>query len=118
MNLIASVVLFVLILFVVVCVQVRRNRLSMKYAFLWIVLSAVLLVLALIPGFLDKLAHALGFEVTSNMIFFIAIFVLMIIALSLTMIVSEQSKKIVCLSQEVSILKKELKEVGEEKQQD
>ena len=34
------------------------------------------------------------------------------------MIVSEQAKKIVCLIQGVSILKKELKEVGEEKQQD
>lgn len=105
-----SVIIAVFLLIIVILNLIRKNRLNMKYALLWIILSAVLLLTALIPGLLDSLASFLGFEVTSNMVFFIAIFVVLIILLSLSMIVSEQSRKITLLIQELSLVKKQLRE--------
>ena len=56
-----------------------------------------------------QIANMLGFELLSNMIFFITVGILFIICFSLTIIVSNLNKKIVQLSQEIALLKKERK---------
>lgn len=114
-----GLIIILVILLLAILNMIRNEKISMRYAFLWIILTVVLLIAAIAPGFLDTLAGWLGFEVTSNMIFVVAIFLLLVISISLTRIVSEQSMSITLLIQEVSLLKKELKETQgstEEKQ--
>ena len=94
---------------------IRKNKLNMKYALLWIVLSILMVIALLIPDFLFKLSNLLGFEVMSNMLYLIAILVLLLICISLTIFISKQSSMITLLTQEVSMLKSKIKE--EDKQE-
>lgn len=103
------VVVFAIVIFNLV----RRNKLSMKYALVWLGTAFAMLVAVLIPNFLDFVAKILGFELVSNMLFLVGMLVLMCISLSLTMIVSKQSNMIKLLTQEISMLKSQ--EKGESK---
>lgn len=103
------VVVFAIVIFNLV----RRNKLSMKYALVWLATAFAMLVAVLIPNFLDLAAKLLGFELVSNMLFLIGMLLLMCISLSLTMIVSKQSNMIRLLTQEISMLKSQ--EKGESK---
>ena len=106
-----SLIIILVILLLAILNMIRNGKMSMRYAFLWIMLTLILLIAAIAPGFLDTLSGWLGFEVTSNMIFVVAIFVLLIIEIYLTRIVSEQSLSITLLIQEISLLKKEIREL-------
>jgi hypothetical protein len=80
----------------------------MKYATLWLIASFIIFIMALFPSLLEILNYVFKFEVISNMIFFCGFILLAFIIFSLTIIVSSQSKKVRILTQEVSILKKEI----------
>ena len=104
-NLKLSVLIFVLILLLTVIVLLRKGKFSTKYAIIWIFACFILLLLVIFPGILSFLAGILGFEMHSNMIFSIFIGILLFLALSLTIIVSNQKEKINMLIQEVSLLR-------------
>lgn len=83
---------------------VKRKQLTMKYSFLWIILLFVVLLCAILPIIPYRISDILGFETPANFIFLVAIFFLLAIALSLSIIVSKQQRKITTLIQEVAIL--------------
>ncbi len=99
--------LFTLIIIIFIINLIRKNRLNLKYSLVWLFTTTIMLIISLIPNFLEKIAHLLGFELVSNMIFVMGILLLLLVTISLTVIVSGQSDKIRLLIQEVSILKKE-----------
>lgn len=95
------------VIFAILCL-IRKEKINIKYAIIWLLLFGVLALLLIIPNLLTNITKLLGFEVSSNMIFAIIISVLIIISISLTAIVSTQDRKIRKLIQEVSIIKKEI----------
>ncbi len=97
-----------LLLFVYVIHLVKHERLQLKYSLLWLALGASVLVLALIPGPLFTLGQMLGFETTSNFIFFTGFMFLLLIALSLSAIVSKQATAIKNLTQRIAIIECEI----------
>lgn len=105
-NLVLIASIFILCIIILLLFFIKRERISLKYGIIWLLLFGFLFILLLIPGVLIWMTHLLGFEVSSNMIFSMLIGTLVIINISLTMIVSSQDKKIRLLIQEVSMLKK------------
>lgn len=101
-------VVFTVLFLVKVFSLISQGRLQLKYSLLWMFLSLVLIICALFPGIVSFLKSLLGFELTSNLVFFIGIVGLMGICLSLTVIVSWQSRDIRRLLQEVALMRKEL----------
>ena len=93
-----------LLLFVYVIHLVKRERLQLKYSLLWLALGATVLVLALMPDPLFTLGRMMGFETTSNFIFFTGFMFLLLIALSLSAIVSKQATAIKNLTQRIAII--------------
>ena len=83
---------------------VAKERLLLRYSLLWLGLAFVLLACALFPDGIISLSTALGFETASNFIFFVGLFCLMAISLSLSVIASGQSKKIKELAQRVALV--------------
>ena len=55
----------------------RRRQLREKYAALWLLVGLGVLVLVIAPGLLTRVSEALGFEVPSNFLFFIALTLLL-----------------------------------------
>lgn len=87
----------------------RRGRLREKYAALWLIVGAVILILALFPSVLIWLSGKLGFGVPSNMVFFAACAVLLFVALQLSLEVGRLEHESQRLAEEVALLRQEMK---------
>lgn len=105
LELTISSIIFLLLIIFVILVLVKKEKISIKYSFVWLLPCILLLIFTLVPGFLNFITNVLGFQTASNMIFALLIVFLMIITIALTVIVSNQKNKIRLLIQEVSMLK-------------
>lgn len=112
-NLIISSVLYCLFIIISILILLKKKKISIKYSLIWIILFSILLISTIIPGFLIYITNILGFKVGSNMIFSLILSVLVIITISLTVIVSQQDKKVRLLVQEFSILKNKIGDKNE-----
>ena len=104
--------IFLLILLFVITMFVKRSKISIKYSLIWYFIIILLILLTLSPSFLGFVTNLLKIQVASNMIFALMLVGLFVISISLTIIVSEQKENIRNLTQEISILKKELKDIN------
>lgn len=84
---------------------VFRKKLMLKYSLLWLALSIVVALCAIFPSIIYSISDLLGFITPSNFIFLVAIFFLLTIALSLSVIASRQTANIKRLVQEIALLK-------------
>jgi hypothetical protein len=87
-------------LLLVVLTLLLRRQLSEKYAALWLIVTVLVLVLGLFPGLLDWMTAALGVQVPANLLFSLAIVLLLGVGLH--------------LSWEISRAEDELRRVAEE----
>ena len=108
-SLIITVIIFAIILGVSVLYLLLKNRIPVKYALVWLFSTIVIIVIALIPNLMEKLAKLLGFELLSNMVLCLFIAILMFLTLILTVMMAGQKKKTTLLIQELSLLKAEVK---------
>lgn len=111
-NLILSIAMVVISLaFLVFTVyQVKRNKLLLRYSLLWMLLAVLMFVFAIFPQPVFSLASAAGFSVGSNFIFFVAIFFLLVMALTQTRALSKQILMTKELAQRQAIIEKRLRE--------
>lgn len=100
-----GLVIVSLVLLIVVLLQLRKRRIPVKYSLVWMASSLIILLIAVVPGLFIVIAKYLGFVTMSNLVIAMFIFILLMISLTLTVIVSGQRKKITLLIQEVSTLK-------------
>ena len=84
---------------------VKKEKIAIKYSFVWLIPFVILLIFVLIPSFLTWTTNFLGFQTASNMILALLVGLLLIISIALTVIVSNQKEQIRLLIQEVSLLK-------------
>lgn len=94
-----------ILVFIMVFAQVRNQKMKEKYAALWLVISAVIIVVAVFPGLLTALAAATGVVVPVNLLFLLAIIMLIGICLHLTLEASKLSDETRALAEEVAILR-------------
>lgn len=98
------VVAFCIILLCYVAHLIGKGRLLLKYSLLWIGLAVILVICAVFPDAIFLFANSFGFETPSNFIFFLGLFCLMAIVLSLSVIVSRQALRIKNLTQRIALL--------------
>lgn len=82
----------------------RKGAMREKYAALWLVVGVAIVVLALWPGLLASMAQLLGFQVGSNLLFFLGILLLLAVCLHLSLEVSALEDEARVLAEEVSML--------------
>lgn len=104
----------ILFLIILILHYVKQEKILIKYSLVWLIPCIVLLIFVLVPGFLTWTTNLLGFQTASNMILTLLVGLLFIITMSLTVIVSTQKEQIRLLIQEVSILKKDIKNKAKE----
>jgi len=97
--------IFLLIIFLVICYFVKKNKIIIKYAIIWYISLLILMFFTLFPNLLSYITHMVGMELNSNFIFTFLITFLIVLVISLTIIVSEQKEQLKVLIQELSILK-------------
>lgn len=101
---IEMIVLAVIFLFIVIK-AVNKKKLWLQYSLVWVIISVLMLIVAVFPGIANWMASIMQIETTSNLIYLLAIFALLILTFSLTVIVSKQSQRIKNIVQMVSIEK-------------
>ena len=111
MNLRIGLAIVILIAIVVVISSIKNKKLQLSFSIFTIIIGILMVIALLIPSLLDAIAGFLGFEVTSNMLFLVAIFIILYLIFRLMVIISSEYKKNVKLVQEISILKAKVEEL-------
>lgn len=109
LNLKLVILLFSFLFIFVIFYILRKGRMPIKYALVWLFGLLVLLIISFIPGLMSTITKLLGFQTPSNMIFAMLIGILLFINIALTIIISGQNEKIRLLIQEVSMTKNDKK---------
>ena len=112
MTLTLQIILFIasVITFIFVIRKIRKSQLNIADAVVWILLSLLLIVMSVCLPFMSKVAHALGFMSTSNFVFSMILFFLLIIVFGLTVKVSLLNEKIKNLNHYIALKEKENRE--------
>lgn len=105
---IIAVVITVLI-FLLILELVRRRRLVERYALLWMIAAAGLVVLAVWRDLLNIIADALGIAYDPNALFLIAFGAIFVLLLHFSVATSRLSEESKILAQEVARLDAELR---------
>lgn len=100
------------VLLVMVVLLLRSRKLHEKYAALWIVVTILVVVLAAFPSLLESLAGAVGVAVPSNLLFALALMLLLAVSLHLSLEVSRLDDETRTLSEEVAILRLQIHDVN------
>ncbi len=105
-----TIVLAVLLLLFVIEL-VRREKLTFKYAFGWILISIAAIFLAVFDNILTHLAKTLGFELASNFIFFTLLSIFIFLTLVMTIFLCQQNNRNDKMAQKIGALEFELDEL-------
>jgi len=107
----------VIILALVVCglifELVRRKRLMERYAILWLVAGAIVLVLGLWQGLLTTLAHAVGIYYAPSALFAIAFLFVIVMLVHFSTTISRLSDQNKILAQRLALLRERVEGDGE-----
>lgn len=93
-----------------ICNMIRKNKIELRYALVWIIVIGCIAVLDLWPGLLGAITKAMGIEVPINMLFFLGFCFSLIIIFGLSRTVSDLSGKVKKLTQELALLKEEIEQ--------
>ncbi len=102
---------FALFFLFVILYYLVRKKLNLRYTLVWLITVVVLLVLAIFPIIVEKLADWLGFIAPINAVFIFAILFMLIIILTLTAIVSHMNSRVYRLTQTQALLEKRVREL-------
>ena len=83
--------------------RIRKSKLQIDYSIFWLVFSMVLIVIAVFPQIVIKLAQIIGFQSPANMVFLLVIFALMFKSFQSTLEMSLLQYKIEQLTQKIAL---------------
>ncbi|MCL1919276.1 MAG: DUF2304 domain-containing protein [Peptococcaceae bacterium] len=93
------------VFFFVTLYYLKTRKIEFGFGLIWFGISVFLFVIALRPAFLETIAGLVGIDYKPSFLFACGIFFCLAVSYYLTIKVSEQKKKIIVLTQELSILK-------------
>lgn len=110
-NLKIFLIIIVLFFLVLIIDNIKKQRLLLKYSLLWMFSAFIMIMCVLFPSILSLICKILNIELISNLVFLVGILILLILTFTLTIIVSEQKKKIIILTEEIANLEKRVREL-------
>ena len=98
-----------LVVFLVILLRTRRLR--EKYAILWLVVGLGICVFAAFPTTVEALAKAVGVQTPSNLLFAIALIVLLLVCIHLSVEITTLEEETRTLVEEVALLRFDVERV-------
>lgn len=110
MNLLTQIWIIVLSISIMIYLfeKIRKQKYSVKFSMPWFFAFLIVIVLAVFPVLIDKIAFALGIKEPTNAIFFIAICLLVNNIINLSFSTSQAKKQSIRMAQEIALLKKDI----------
>lgn len=112
---IALITITFIYLFIIVK-AIKNKKMQISFSVFWIITGLILIISIAIPNMIENISKLLGFKLSVNMIFCVAIFLLFYLVFNLNIILSKENKKNTLLIQEISMLKKRVEELEENKE--
>lgn len=109
-------IIVVLVYLFFIAKAVKRKNMRINYLIFWSITGLILIISLLAPNFVEGISKFLGFELPINMIFSIAIFIILYLIFDLTQQLSNEENKNTMLIQEISMLKKRVSELENKKE--
>lgn len=106
---------FAVVILAIIITLLMRRHLREKYAVMWLLIGVAMLILALFPDLLGALAGALGVIVPSNLLFALAVALLIGVTLHLSWELSHAEEEIRRVAEEVAILRADLEQLRAER---
>ncbi len=101
-------ILIILVYLFFILKSVKRKKMRIGYLIFWSFTGLLMIISLIVPNLIEDISKFLGFEVPINMVFSIAIFIILYLIFDITTITSEQENNNVMLIQELSILRKKV----------
>lgn len=117
MSPILSTILIVasIILALLTTVLIRQNKMPIKYSLLWYAFALLVLLTGAIPNIVSIVANFFGFQTISNFLLGVIVGVMVLLNIALTVMIASQRHRIKLISQELSLLKKEVSDARKTK---
>lgn len=115
LSLMLALIIFSAILIVVISILVVRGKIPVKYSLLWYVFAIIVLLTGLFPSFFGGIGQLVGFNILSDFIIALILVILIFLNIALTVMIASQRRRINLVSQEVALLKKEIKDAESKK---
>lgn len=106
-----KLVILLLAIFIITLIieMIKKEKLELKYSLSWLFVAVTILILSTFPELMSVIAKLIGVSTPINAIFFLGFLFIIIICFSLTIVISKNTKKITRLSQELTLIKFEIK---------
>lgn len=105
MNAYATVVVVCVVLVLALIFLLRTHRIREKYAAIWILLTIAVLLIGVFPQLAYWLSSLAGVRTPSNLVFALAILVLLAVAIQLSVEVSNLEEETRTLAEEIALLR-------------
>ena len=102
-NIYFIILSIIVILYMII--SIRKNKLSVKESFGWIIFSIIMLLLSIFPHSIDYLAPMFGVEYAPVLLLTFCVVILFMMNFVSSKKIDELQKKVVDLTQELSIVK-------------
>jgi len=110
-NLKIVLIIIVIMYIFFILKAVKRKNMRINYLIFWSITGVALIILLLAPNFVENISNLLGFGLPINMIFSMAIFIILYLIFDLTKQISKEQNKNINLTQEISILKQRIEKL-------
>ena len=97
--------------FFIILMLLKNKKISLKYTLLWLLSGLLLVILVVFPSILSSISTLFGFQSSMNGLVVMLTAFVIIIVMSITSIVSNQSRKIRNLVQYSAMLEKRIREL-------
>lgn len=108
----------VLLYFVVLYTFIRKGKLLLKYALVWIFAGSIMSALVVFPGILKKAADFIGIYNDINLLFFFLTAFILMIVMSLTMIVSGMNESIKKIVQRMAVMEDRIEQLEKSRKEE
>jgi len=110
-----SLIIGIVLYFVVIIYFLKKNTLTLKYSLLWLLSGFIMLIFAVFPSLVNTLISFVGILSITNGLFAISIFMILMILMSLTAILSKMKAQNKQLIQSCALLEKRVRELEKSK---
>lgn len=100
-----------LLTFGIVIEMLRRRRLRERHAAWWLVAGLLAVIISVFPESLKWTAARLGFEVPVNLVFFVSLFILFLVALQTSSEITKMEKDNRLLAEELTLMDLRVREL-------
>lgn len=111
MNITLRIIMFIAVFLYFICIVhlLKKERLNLKYTLLWLLSGLLMLLIVIFPETVRFIIHKMGILELTNGIFAISIFLIIILLMSMTSIVSTLNNRSRSLIQRCAMYEKRIR---------